>query len=84
MPPHDRLRPNQGDAANDTGEQPIDPDEEASIQVAQSNTLWDLPTKYAQLMTKNQYLSFEPSARLEPSRNYSKKQADKVKHHLGA
>jgi hypothetical protein len=61
MPPHDRLRPNQGDAANDTGKQPIDPDKEASIQAAQSNTLWDLPAKNAQLMTKDQDLGLEAS-----------------------
>lgn len=84
MPSHDRLWPNQDDAASDVGKQPIEPDEEASIQAAQSNTLWDLPAKNAQLMTKDLNLSFEASAWLEPSRNYSKKQTDKVKHHLEA
>ena len=62
MPSHDRLWPNQGDAASDVGKQPIDPNEQASIQAAQSNTLWGLPTKYAQLMTKDQDLGFEPSS----------------------
>ena len=43
-----------------------------------------MPAKNAQLMAKDQDLSFEASPRLEPSRNYSKKQADTVKHHLEA
>lgn len=84
MPSHDRLWPNQSDAASDVGKQAIDPDEEPSIQAAQSNSLWDLPAKNDQLMTKDQNLSFKASPRLEPSRNYSKKQANKVKHHLEA
>jgi hypothetical protein len=51
-----------GAGQNDVGKQPIDRDEEASIQPAQSNTLRDPPAKNAQLMTKDQDLSFEPNS----------------------
>jgi hypothetical protein len=59
MPSHDRLWSNEGDATNDVGKQPIDPDKKPSIQAAQSNTLRDPPAKNAQLMTKDQDLGFE-------------------------
>ena len=61
MPSHDRLRPNQSDPAGDIGKQAMDPFEQQPIQAAKSNTIGHLPAQNAQLMPKNQDLSFEPS-----------------------
>jgi hypothetical protein len=43
-----------------------------------------LLAKNTQLMAKDQDLSLEPSPRLEPCRDQSEEQADKVQHHLEA
>lgn len=59
MPPHDRLRANEGDAATDTWKQPIDPDKKETIQNAQSKTLGHLPAKNVQLMAKDQDLGLK-------------------------
>lgn len=81
MPSNDRIRANDGDSSSGAWEQPIDQNEDQAIEAAQSLTPRRLPSKDAQLMSKNENFGLEPSSRLNPWRYNADQKANRVKHH---